>query len=205
MKKYRFNKHLYSLEPRTETIIHHVKRYLEALNHFNFDDSVLDIGCGNGYGTSILALKTDNAVGIDKDGEAIEYAKEDYPTLKFFCKDFELEQKSYDFFVAFEIIEHLDEKEIDRFVNFFKLRCKKGFILSTPVDAMLEINPCHKTQLYKATLQCLFDSDFELEFKFQDWATGEFNQELKGMIICVGKRKKGTGEQWWNNENEKKM
>lgn len=195
--KYKFNKHLYSQEPRTQTIIHHVYRYTEALKHFDFNDTVLDIGCGNGYGTSILNLKTDNVTGIDPDGEGIHYAKEDYPTIDFFQKGFELEQKSFDFFVAFEVIEHLDDIVGKEFINFFKLRCKKGFILSTPTNAMLDKNPCHKRQITEDYLMKEFGDTFDIELKYQNFDTGHIDNSKKSMIICTGIRKKGTGEQWW--------
>ncbi len=48
---------------------------------------LLDVGCGAGYTTSILAEITENAEGMDVSAERIADAQQEYPALKFHQKD----------------------------------------------------------------------------------------------------------------------
>ena len=51
--------------------------------------TVLDVGCGTGYGASLLAAKARLVVGVDNAPEAIQYAQANYPdgNLRFAVAD----------------------------------------------------------------------------------------------------------------------
>lgn len=49
--------------------------------------SVLDLGCGSGLLTKSLLSEGFSVVGIDASSEQIELAKNNYPEIKFYCKD----------------------------------------------------------------------------------------------------------------------
>ena len=93
----------------------HVARYEWAaaqLKHMGCK-RVLDVGCGVGYGTDILAGAGVEAVGIDRDAETVAYAKQQWAKrgAKFHKLD-TLDVKTLGRFgaaVAFEIIEHLED------------------------------------------------------------------------------------------------
>ncbi len=81
---------------------------------------ILDVGCGIGYGSYIMAVNDGHSViGVDVSEEAIESAKENYSTeLNRFVKADALEfvrtdedAREADVAVAFEILEHLDEPD----------------------------------------------------------------------------------------------
>ncbi|MFH1957615.1 MAG: methyltransferase domain-containing protein [bacterium] len=63
--------------------------YAYALNYINSSDSVLDLACGWGNGTAILAKKCKEAIGVDISEEYIEYAKKKYSmaNLKYVTSD----------------------------------------------------------------------------------------------------------------------
>ena len=56
----------------------HVARYEWAAGLLAEGCGAVDVCCGIGYGTKILADKGIHAVGLDRDEETIEYAKENY-------------------------------------------------------------------------------------------------------------------------------
>ena len=87
----------------------HVARYRFAAQ-FVSGRRVLDAGCGEGYGTALLASAgAESVVGVDVDEPTIEHARERYG------RDFQVadvaelpfEDDSFDVVVCFETIEHL--------------------------------------------------------------------------------------------------
>ena len=60
----------------------HVARYALAAR-FAQGRSVLDLGCGTGYGTADLARVASAAVGVDLAPEAIDYALRHFPSARF--------------------------------------------------------------------------------------------------------------------------
>ena len=107
--------------------------------------SVLDVGCGNGYGSSILADKAKCVVGIDVEKEDIYNARHTYKkkNLKFILGGLsskELINKKYDVVCSFEVIEHVNDQ--DGFVCGIKNLMKKSGIsvISTPNKLVVSPN-----------------------------------------------------------------
>jgi len=73
-----------SLEGMPRKIHGHVReRGLLIKELIDTKDNILDVGCGEGIVTAILAEKTPNIVGCDYSIEAIGVAKEQYPHIEF--------------------------------------------------------------------------------------------------------------------------
>ena len=53
----------------------HVKRYAMVCETMGPTAHVIDIGCGCGYGTSMLYAASDRVIGIDDSMQAIEFAR----------------------------------------------------------------------------------------------------------------------------------
>lgn len=100
------------------------QRYLvyESLCRYNFakgyccQRNILDIGCGEGFGTALLADSALKVFGIDYAGEAIAYAmsnlaKPNLVFLKMDCARLGFHDSRFDIITAFEIIEHLSNPE----------------------------------------------------------------------------------------------
>jgi SAM-dependent methyltransferase len=93
----------------------HLKRYAFALPWCEGGD-VLDLGCGAGYGTALLASAAHRVVGGDVDEETIAYARCRYarPNVEFKVIDatsVPFADASFDAVCSFETIEHLDDPE----------------------------------------------------------------------------------------------
>ena len=117
----------------------HLQRYLsvckvvEKLN-------VLDVACGEGYGSSLMAENAGRVTGVDISHEAIEHAKKRYnhsnlDYIRGSATDLSMFQnETFDAVISFETIEHIDETSQQLFLKEIKRVLKSdGFlIMSTP-------------------------------------------------------------------------
>lgn len=90
----------------------HVARYEFAAGLIRTGSFVLDLACGIGYGSKILADAGHQVVGVDKSEEAIRYGKQRYahPSADLIVGDASEPLKSgADAIVCFETLEHLDD------------------------------------------------------------------------------------------------
>jgi 2-polyprenyl-3-methyl-5-hydroxy-6-metoxy-1,4-benzoquinol methylase len=81
------------------------------------DKKVLDIGCGEGYGSNFLAKTAKSVTGIDYSSEAVAYASEKYrkPNLKFMrldVKELGSLAEKFDRVCCFQVIEHLADADL---------------------------------------------------------------------------------------------
>lgn len=93
----------------------HLHRYRLACTLAEGKD-VLDVACGEGYGTDLLAKVARSVTGVDVSSEAIEHAIARYhrPQLRFLvgdCAALPCEDMSFDLVVSFETIEHHERHE----------------------------------------------------------------------------------------------
>ncbi len=94
--------------------LEHYHRYAVVIDIVKEKD-VLDVACGEGYGSSFMATVARSVVGVDISDEAIQHALATYtkPNLTF-CQGsataLAFADASYDVVVSFETIEHLAEQ-----------------------------------------------------------------------------------------------
>jgi len=112
---------------------------------------VLDIGCGYGYGSNLLAGKAEHVTGIDYHQPAIEFAKKNYEreNLTFLQHDannpLPFEDDTFELIVSSEVLEHIANQ--DRLLDEVLRVGKKGkyVIFKTPqsADGSEDDNPHH--------------------------------------------------------------
>lgn len=131
----------------------HFVRYRYAQDYCS-GKSVLDTGCGVGYGSSHLAEVAHDVVAVDNDPQVVQYARRRYSraNVRYVvsdCQELPFRSQSFDVITSFELIEHLPDakrylKEIRRV-----LRAGGAFIVSTPNRSVYgehrggEANPFH--------------------------------------------------------------
>ena len=115
---------------------HHVLRYLWAGSQISHNGSVLDVGCGCGYGAALLSPRT--YVGIDHSDEAINFARSHYRKWgAFLTADAASPPKGpYDAVVAFEIIEHLANHQAALEAWWAALRAEGRLFISIPQQCL---------------------------------------------------------------------
>jgi GT2 family glycosyltransferase/SAM-dependent methyltransferase len=136
----------------------HLHRYAFAA-HFVKGKKVLDLGCGEGYGTYMLAREAKYVVGVEIDKPTIQHARNKYikNNLEFIEGSVLTvpvdSEREFDVIVCFELIEHIAEH--DELLSEVKRLLKDDglFIVSTPnkaiyTDAPDHHNPFHVKELY---------------------------------------------------------
>ena len=152
--------------------IEHMHRYALALKLVE-GHSVLDIACGEGYGSNILAGKAASVVGVDICEDAVRHAREKYirKNLNFIqgdCTDIPLGDASVEVVVSFETIEHHDQH--DEFLSEIKRVLVPGglLIISSPdrreySDVTGYDNEYHVKELYLSEFDALLKQHFSYQ------------------------------------------
>ena len=147
----------YVPELRGQIYYEHFHRYATVLELAR-DKDILDIACGEGYGTAALALVARTAVGVDLDPESVRHASARYMAMNVGfrtgdCTQIPAGDASFDLAVSFETIEHLTEQE--RMLSELKrvLRPNGMLVISSPnklvySDGRSSQNPFHQRELY---------------------------------------------------------
>jgi ubiquinone/menaquinone biosynthesis C-methylase UbiE len=130
---------------------------------------VLDVACGEGYGSALLARGATSIVGVDISSEAIEHARRTYAALANLefrrapCTALPLEDASIDVAVSFETIEHIAEQS--QFMDELARVLKPAGVLLLSCPNKLEysdrrgvVNEFHVKELYRAELDALVRS-----------------------------------------------
>lgn len=118
---------------------------------------VLDLGCGEGFGASILADEASEVLGVDLDPDAVRHAGARYGSerVRFSVGDArsldDIGDAAFDAVVAFEVVEHLREHE--RLMAAIRRVVRPGglVLMSTPDRTLYragdEPNPFHRREL----------------------------------------------------------
>jgi len=121
----------------------HLARY-RFCQQFVQDKEVLELACGKGYGSHLLAHTAKRVLAIDLNEESLDFANQNYkhPALEFRKADVTQLEKISEFFdviVAFETIEHLPPQQTEVFLRGIadKLKPSGAFLVSTPNHAVV--------------------------------------------------------------------
>lgn len=169
--------------------VEHLHRYSLAAS-LTAGAEVLDLACGEGYGSAWLSHAASAVVGVDIDADVVRRARSRYGNLnlQFVCAHasaLPFPDASFDWVTCFETIEHLTDQA--RLVAEIRrvLRPNGHLLLSSPdrhaYAAMSEqINPFHVHELSAPELRELLGG----KFAHQQWfgqSTGFFSS-----FTCVG-------------------
>lgn len=152
-----------------EIMVEHLHRYAIA-DELVKNKKVLDIACGEGYGSFLMAANAYSVTGVDNNALVIKNACEKYkrPNLEFVegqAEKLPLEDHIYDIVVSFETLEHLENHQL-LFNEIKRVLKKEGvLIISTPnklfySDKNGYINPFHKKELYLNEFKELLSKSF---------------------------------------------
>lgn len=164
--------------------VEHLHRYAFA-QPLVTDKVVLDIACGEGYGSFLLSKKAKQVIGVDIAPEAIKHAEEKYKERNIVFKtgsvlNIPLEDQSVDIVVSFETIEHLAEQD-QMIIEISRVLKSDGIlIISTPdkknyTDGRNYINPFHIKEFYFDEFKSALSKKFsKIEILFQNEFYGSY-------------------------------
>ena len=148
--------------------LHHFHRYL-AVTSFCIGKDVLDIACGTGYGSALLAQSARTVTGVDVDASAIEACKVNYcrtcSNLTFRkgdVADIPYPDASFDVLVSFETIEHVDAVAQEKFMCEIRrvLRPDGLLVISSPSKDAAHSNAFHVHELEEGEFHALLEARF---------------------------------------------
>ncbi|RXT09118.1 bifunctional 2-polyprenyl-6-hydroxyphenol methylase/3-demethylubiquinol 3-O-methyltransferase UbiG [Ammoniphilus sp. CFH 90114] len=182
-------------------LLEHLARYYFAAPYVQ--GRVLDIACGTGYGSHMVAKERKREVkeiiAVDNDEETLSYANREYNHQKITYKkadalDPQLPEQlgKFDTILSFETIEHVQEDRV--FMdNLYKMLKPGGtLVISSPFGrgrGMPTSEPFHFHQFTPEEFEQLFFRFSEVEIYYQRGVTFEIKPRdgvryFIGMAVC---------------------
>lgn len=162
----------------------HLHRYNSVLNIVK-DKIVLDIACGTGYGSALLAQNAKCVYGVDISQETIDYCNQNYNRanltyIQGSISEIPLEDNSVDIIISFETIEHVNEELQKAFKKEINRVLKKDglLIMSTPDKYVYSDIPEYKNEFH---IKEFYKDEFKEYFVGSFKNIRFFNQ---GLQIC---------------------
>ncbi len=126
--------------------------YLKQVALYNFartrtaGRAVLDLGCGEGYGSALLAASARLVIGADNSFEVVLHAAQKYSSLNahFVVCDAQhlpFRRGAFEMVVSFEVIEHVEN--VRRYLQEVRRVCDEAALFSTP-NRLLRLLPFQK-------------------------------------------------------------
>jgi SAM-dependent methyltransferase len=134
-------------------MMQHVSRYLWAMDICRGRD-VVDLGCGDGYGTAMLSWVARSAVGIDLNSDAVTAASRKYPGVNYCVGDLTVADTipATEVAVCFEVLEHIAEP--GRVLEAIAPRVQRLLVSKpNPLAGGSHINPHHVNDWPLTTLK----------------------------------------------------
>lgn len=155
-----------------ELYVHSSRRYLFAAQRIT-GLTVLDLGCGVGYGSKLLARTARQVIAVDVDLYPLQYGRETYPDPRIerlqipaIHTDSKLpfEDDTFDAIVNFEVIEHVPVQDMETyFAEIARVLKPNGFIIMSTPNKHVYIHypdPFHVSLMTVGEFRSLLQSRF---------------------------------------------
>ncbi|PLY08272.1 MAG: SAM-dependent methyltransferase, partial [Desulfuromonas sp.] len=182
MAELNFTGERFTPETSGPILVEHLHRY-SAVRNLCYEKAVLDIACGEGYGSNLLATVAASVVGVDISDDAIKHACERYrrSNLEFLhgeCACIPLDDSCVDVVISFETIEHHKQHQ-EMMAEIKRVLKPKGLlVISSPDKHEHSIVPGYESEFHVKEL-------FRQEF-IDLVSTHFINQDVYGQRIIHG-------------------
>jgi len=153
----------------------HLARYMFCVRQLKKTQSVLEIGCGIGYGARLLSDYAQEVYATDTETSLQEaWNKYDKENLHFVTNIDQIDDlKKFDVVVSFEVVEHIEENDLEQYFKLINSRVKpNGFVfMSTPRAVPFEERSKnrqieHKIEYSPDEFRALLEKNFKNVFLF---------------------------------------
>jgi 2-polyprenyl-3-methyl-5-hydroxy-6-metoxy-1,4-benzoquinol methylase len=142
----------------------------QYVSQFVAGKEVVDIGCGTGYGCSLLSEKSERILGIDYDASAVDYCQKNYGKSNIEFRNINAcslkLNEQFDVAISFQVIEHI--ADLSEFIQRIKnvVRPNGTIFISTPNVRKTEKtdNPFHCNEMDYGRFNSLLSQNFD-QFK----------------------------------------
>jgi cyclopropane fatty-acyl-phospholipid synthase-like methyltransferase len=149
--------------------------------------SILDLGCGVGWGCKLLSeIPNSNVLGLDIDANSIQYAQQNYSASNISYLNLSLTSPIirdlyYDYIVSRGVFEHLDNP----LPILHQLKYKRKLIFDVPYKEFAGGNSFHKwTDIYENTFRDFPEARFYFE-SMSGFISNQNNLFKPNMIMVV--------------------
>ncbi len=169
--------------PMKESVLRHMGRYL-LFSGWAKDREVLDIACGNGYGTHLLSRVARRVTGVDLNVPLVAFARKRNaaPNIRYLDQDLlDLPKgERYDVITSVETFEHIPTAELDAFVGALKGFLNPGgtLLCTTPLAAETVRNPVNREHIAEYS-----NADFVAALSTHFRVQGVFFQQQDGTLM----------------------
>lgn len=169
----KYSSHTYLTDPRRMVFMlaryKFVSKMLEGKGH------VLEIGCADCWGTNIVAQTVNKVTATDIDKRLIEEIKDLYLSENVSAKHFDFSEMHYpyklDGIFLLDVLEHIDKKEEDKFLN--------NLVLSLDETGICIIGmPSLESQIYASKSSKEGHINCKSGDEFKEWLTNYFSNVL---------------------------
>lgn len=128
---------------------------------------VLDAGCGDGWYSEKMRAAGARVTGADYSERAIEFAKIILPDVSFHAASIlalPFDDRSFDVVFSFQVLEHLEPKDVDQAVGELARVLRSGGIAVVSVPSLRrKQSAAHYQHFSKETLDAAFSPHFTVE------------------------------------------
>lgn len=185
-----------------EYTIAHLHRYAIAVDYVQNKD-VLDIACGEGYGSFLLSKASRSVTGVDIDDSVIKHAtnKYKYHSISFIqgnATNIPLPNSSADVVVSFETIEHLKEQE-EMFLEIKRVLRPNGLLIMSSPDKKTYSDDTNFTNKYHVK-ELYYEEFLSLTKKHFKFTQSLFQKYFHGSVI-ISKTNSNISKEYKGNYN----
>jgi len=137
-------------ESKEEYLIYlrHLFAYEFAKDKIPQNSFILEVGCGEGYGTNLLSQNVAKIIGLDVDKNTIAYASKKYESENCVFRVYDgvkipFEDNTFDAVISFQVIEHIQD-DINYILEIYRVLKRDGFFFLTTPNRTYRLKPGQK-------------------------------------------------------------
>lgn len=146
--------------------LRHLFAYEFSKTKISKESYVLEVGCGEGYGTNLLSQHVSKIIGLDVCKDTIEHASEKYKSNNLIFEKYDgtnipYPDETFDVVISFQVIEHIQD-DLNYISETYRVLKKGGLFICTTINKSSEklSTPFHVREYYPCELENILKTKF---------------------------------------------